>query len=213
MSDNEGFLARWFRRKRIVAARGRERPMPEALKESAQPITGAADSKPETDPIVDLANLPPIDSIEAGSDISAFLAPGVPADLMRAALRRAWSADPAIRDFIGLSENSWDFTAPDGVPGFGSVTAEDVRRLLAQLAGDPKTATGSPAPEPFPDDQGLAPHRSAPSNAKEEPDCGAASVALDHRENAGDIALQHEFEEGECSPPLQRRRYGSALPE
>ena len=29
--------------------------------------------------------------------------------------------DPVIRDFIGLSENSWDFNAPDGIPGFGSL--------------------------------------------------------------------------------------------
>jgi hypothetical protein len=28
-------------------------------------------------------------------------------------------ADPAIRDFVGLSENGWDFTKPDGIPGFG----------------------------------------------------------------------------------------------
>jgi hypothetical protein len=41
-----------------------------------------------------------------------------PADLTRATLRRAWSADPAMRGFIGLSENSWDFNATDGVPGF-----------------------------------------------------------------------------------------------
>ena len=59
-----------------------------------------------------------------------------PPDLTRAALRRAWSADPSIRDFIGLSENSWDFNAPGGVPGFGSLTAEDARRLLARAMGE-----------------------------------------------------------------------------
>ena len=37
-------------------------------------------------------------SITAATDIRAFLAPGVPAELTRAALRRAWTADPAIRD-------------------------------------------------------------------------------------------------------------------
>jgi hypothetical protein len=51
---------------------------------------------------------------------------------MQAALRRAWSVDPAIRTFIGLSENSWDFNAAGGVPGFSSLTAEDARRLLAR---------------------------------------------------------------------------------
>jgi hypothetical protein len=75
----------------------------------------------------DVANLPSIESIGAGSDIGAFLAADVPAELTLAALRRAWSADPTIRDFLGLAENSWDFDAPGGVPGFGSITREDVR--------------------------------------------------------------------------------------
>jgi hypothetical protein len=75
----------------------------------------------------------PIESPGTGIEAATFLAAGAPAGLPRAALRRAWSADPAIRDFIGLSENSWDFTAPDGVPGFGALTAEDARQLMTQL--------------------------------------------------------------------------------
>lgn len=81
----------------------------------------------------DTANLLPIGSISAGSDIRPFLSAIVPADLTRAALRRAWSVDPTIRNFIGLSENSWDFNAAGGVPGFGALTAEDSRRLLARV--------------------------------------------------------------------------------
>ena len=46
----------------------------------------------------DAASLPAIDSIGAGSDIRAFLEVGVPADLTRAALRRVWLTDPAIRE-------------------------------------------------------------------------------------------------------------------
>jgi hypothetical protein len=52
--------------------------------------------------------------------------------LTRAALRRAWSADQAIRDFIGLSENSWDFNAPEGVPGFGSLATDGPGQLPAR---------------------------------------------------------------------------------
>jgi hypothetical protein len=32
---------------------------------------------------------------------------------------RALWRDPAIQNYVGLSENSWDFNAPGGVPGFG----------------------------------------------------------------------------------------------
>ena len=34
-------------------------------------------------------------------------------------------ADPAIRDFVGPSENGWDFTKPDTIPGFGSMPHHD----------------------------------------------------------------------------------------
>jgi hypothetical protein len=68
--------------------------------------------------------LPPIEAIDAGSDIRAFLAPGVPAELTRAALRRAWSADPAIRNFVGLSENSSELNALNGGSGFDGAAAE-----------------------------------------------------------------------------------------
>jgi hypothetical protein len=85
-----------------------------------------------TESPLNAANLPPIESIGAGSDIRPFLAPDVPADLTRAALRRAWSTDPAIRDFVGLSEDSWDFNAQDRVPGFGSLP----RQLLARTTGE-----------------------------------------------------------------------------
>lgn len=97
----------------------------------------------------DTASLPPIPTISAGSDIRSFLSAGVPADLKRAALRRAWSVDATIRDFIGLSENSWDFNA-GGVLGFGSLTAEDSRRLLARVmeAKESLDATASSATAP-----------------------------------------------------------------
>jgi hypothetical protein len=81
--------------------------------------------------------LPSIDSITAATDIRGFLAPGVPAELTRAALRRAWVADPKIRDFIGIAENQWDFTAADSIPGFGPLgPLDDVRRMLARVMGD-----------------------------------------------------------------------------
>jgi hypothetical protein len=90
--------------------------------------------------------LPPIEAIGTDSSIRPFLASGVPPDLTRAALRCAWSTDLTIREFIGLSESSWDFNAP-GVPGFGSLTADDARRLLARMmegtkSSDPERLAG-----------------------------------------------------------------------
>jgi hypothetical protein len=163
----------------------------------------APNSAQEPGELVDLASLPPIESIGAGSDVRAFLTPGVPADLARAALRRAWSAEPAIRDFIGLSENSWDFTAPDGVPGFGSVTEEEARLLLRQILGKPNAA------EAF---ERLS-HDQITDGAKEEPELGDDHAGAEPRADATYLAPQHEFGTPEFQPRLQRPRHGGALPE
>ena len=138
MSGDNTFLARWSRRKRAAAPDARERPKPEnAGGGAASRASAAALSPGEAQPLFDPASLPPIESIVAGSDISAFLAAGVPADLTRVALRRVWSSDPMIRDFVGLSENSWDFNAPGAMPGFGPIGKDEVARLVTRLLGDP----------------------------------------------------------------------------
>ena len=82
------------------------------------------------------ASVPPIESITADTDIRAFLAPGVPGDLARDALRRAWATDPKIRDFVGLADYDWDFNAPGSLPGFGSLEMTyELRQIAAQVVG------------------------------------------------------------------------------
>ena len=85
----------------------------------------------------DPAILPPIESIDAQTNIMVFLQSGVPDQLRLAALRRAWTADPAIRDFKGPQENSWNFNDPNGIPGFGELGPEvDVKRMVAKILGE-----------------------------------------------------------------------------
>jgi hypothetical protein len=222
MSNDEGFLARWSRRQRGAAPTARGQQKPKNTGDAAASKAAAASLPPEeTQSLFDPASLPPIESIGAGSDIRPFLTVGVPADLTRAALRRAWSADPAIREFIGLSENSWDFSAVGGVPGFGSLTAEDARRLLARVPGETEALDPArPAAERLSDDQALVPSSEAgqqvpgsvPDQMKlmRDPD-------VDHRNpmrgaETSNIAMQHEGER-EFRPPLPRRRHGGALPD
>jgi hypothetical protein len=151
MSEPENFLSRWARLKRQgdQAGQGRDAAAEGEAPDGAAPATTAEDSRtqasaaeataaPAEEPAFDISKLPPIESITAATDIRAFLAPGVPPDLARAALRRAWVADPAIRDFVGIAENQWDFNDPNGIPGFGSLgPLDDVRKLVAQVIGDP----------------------------------------------------------------------------
>jgi hypothetical protein len=202
MSGDEGFLARWSRRKRRAVSKTQDRPQPAPADQSAVPVP------PGEAPPVDPATLPPIETIGAGSDIRAFLAAGVPADLTRAALRRAWSADPTIRDFVGLSENSWDFAAPGGVPGFGSVTQDEVRRLLERLAEEPQAAdpAAKTASADRPDVPAAAPGRAPTDRAGSVAACGPT---MPGQENA---APQHDGARRESLAPLQHRAHGGALP-
>jgi hypothetical protein len=151
MTDREAFLTRWSRRKREAAATGTE-PIAE---ETAVPAVAENEkSEPPNMPPVPASQpaseveLPPIESINAGTDVRAFLEDGVSQDLARAALRRAWSSDPAIRDFVGLSENAWDFNAPEGVPGFGPFAPDAARQLVAQVFGETNAASGAEASVP-----------------------------------------------------------------
>jgi hypothetical protein len=126
MSDEEGFLTRWSRRKRAAA----QPPAPEPF--SAPPEAAPeAPAVPEFNP----ASLPSVESLTLESDLTAFLRAEVPAALRQAALRRMWSLDPVIRDYIGPADYAWDFNAPDGVPGFALELGGDVKRLLAQAIG------------------------------------------------------------------------------
>lgn len=125
-SKIDRFLERWSRRKRLAMRRG------------GNALGAAADVADDDQDAFDLSRLPPIEDIKAATDLRAFLAPGVPVELTRAALRRAWTADPAIRDFVEIAENQWDFGKPRTVPGFGSLdVTPELRRLVEQLCGDP----------------------------------------------------------------------------
>jgi hypothetical protein len=134
MTDPENFLSRWARRKRDAAEDAAPEP---GVSGNASPQTGTFEAQPSVSPeskrtpetAFDPASLPSLDSIGAQTDIRAFLQAGVPPDLVRAALRRAWTADPAIRNFKGLQENDWDFNDPNSMFGFGELGPDfDVKK-------------------------------------------------------------------------------------
>lgn len=141
MSEPKNFLERWSQRKREAAnADAREaaaEKFHEDQVEEGRPATPAPhdDGVSPDKPVFDPASLPSIDSIGADTDIRDFLRPDVPADLTRAALRRAWSSDPTIRDYVGPVENGWDFTDPNAIPGFGTIEPSEIPRLLGRVFG------------------------------------------------------------------------------
>jgi len=148
----EDFLKRWSRRKREADFAKPVPPEKETGETGAiAPETAAADKRADAE--FDITTLPPIESINAVSDITAFLRAGVPVELTRAALRRVWTADPAIRNFVGLAENAWDFTDPNAMTGFGPLESTDeVRRMIAQVVDQIGEAARTKAEEERPSD-------------------------------------------------------------
>jgi len=152
MTGPENFLERWSRRKLTKADPAAAEEQAAGDGQQAESTDPTSDVQPETE-LFDPASLPPIETIDAKTDVTAFLRPGVPPDLTRAALRRAWTSDPAIRDFVGLAENSWDFNDPQAMHGFGAIDPADAARLFAQAVGQvlaPPTETKNQAPQKDP---------------------------------------------------------------
>jgi hypothetical protein len=219
MSDEE-FLARWSRRKREAKVAA-DAPAPAQTAETpnpASPVTAEDPANAE----VDLSSLPPIDSITAATDVTAFLRQGIPQDLSRAALRRAWAADPAIRDFVGLAENAWDFNDPHAMPGFGPLdySDEQLGALVDRIVGGVRGAADS-LTTAIPEQKDASP--SADSNHEPLLESRASETVADlspAEEISSDeppsapAAVQPEapqsVESDQTSP--RRRTHGSALP-
>ena len=219
--EGEGFLSRWSRRKREAAA-APEPAAPEPAAEAPaelpadQPLDVQAEAAPAEPakprqaccpipnlPEIDLASLPRIEDLTAQSDFSLFLRPGIPQALRNAALRRMWSLDPAIRDYIGPVEYQWDFNAPGGLPfGFANELAGDIGRLLAQAIGKVEELVG-----PEPDD--ASPGTADGGGEGDAPVAESPVAAVPPDEPAP--APLPEAEEPAPSLPI-RRRHGGALP-
>ena len=138
-SAPENFLTRWSLRKLANRTQSAGQDTEHEPRHENGAIENGAVAKERKDGDArdgspfDPAQLPPLDSIGADTDITAFLRRDVPPELTRAALRRAWTSDPAIKNFVGLVENGWDFNDPSAMSGFGPISAEEVARLAGKL--------------------------------------------------------------------------------
>ena len=215
MSEPENFLARWSRRK-TEAEQPAERAPDAAAKAEQQKQPGgvAAEAKQEDKKEeVDLSKLPPVESIGPETDIRAFLQKGIPPELTRAALRRVWTSDPAIRNFIGIAENQYDFATGSDIPGFGPLTpADDVARMVRQIMGEGLPRPPSPLePEPSAQADAEASEKSVePSAVAEISPPSQQMAALDDAPPEDAAAQQDEVGEQEDSPAPHS--HGGALP-
>jgi hypothetical protein len=232
MSGSEGFLSRWSRRKR------------EGLQESepANPVDKPGEDDHASDKVsphnasapaesaFDPASLPAIESITAETDISGFLAADVPSDLTRAALRRAWTSDPKIRNFVGLADYDWDFNAAGSMAGFGPLDIVGAVRKVGEGIAEPNRtgaeasdgldpAATTPKTQPIASEAGLEGDRpaavEADNQARQTADAATQSSTSPHRhEPVGHrvIALQDKAERHDEIGSFIKRRHGGALP-
>jgi septal ring-binding cell division protein DamX len=251
----EDVLARWSRRKRQSAAATAQPALPQDARPPATTapertagamtsgttdapsdrVAGEPPSEPKSlerksfDPeSFDPASLPSIDSITAETDIRGFLAPGVPADLARAALRRVWTSDPKIRDFVGLADYAWDFNKAGEMAGFGPLDMTDeVRRQLMRMLGDGPMGAPDQPPESLPaaaqvtESPGTSAATPVPaaspaqaSGQDERADTQDESSSRDPLPQCDEVsaAAQHDAEGHSQGETVIRRAHGRALP-
>jgi hypothetical protein len=213
---SEDFLSRWSRRKQAAA-------------QAAEPAksTRDAESAPgPAAPVFDPAGLPAIESITAETDIRAFFAAGVPTELTRAALRRVWTSDPKIRDFVGLADYDWDFNQPGSMAGFGPLEGADALRAQATRWVAPRTVDSAdttsnhvpgaeqtaPSPTVLDRDRSNQPTGIASEDGPSQkfgvsPEGDGLAPAPEH------TAVQQQPQKREDVQSVARRRHGRALPE
>jgi hypothetical protein len=249
MSEPENFITRWSRRKH-EAAQEAEAAKPAAAPEAAPEGARADDDRQRSDAAAparedtgepqqsafEPEKLPPIESITAESDIRAFLRPGVPPDLTRAALRRVWATDPKIRDFVGLADYDWDFNTPGAIAGFGALEpSEELRQQVARMVGRSLADGESEKPSPTPPEAPQASPSIATSNesraatavapsGQEQSNRGAPDSQPDNtapdlhnsqtipQRGKENVAMQTDIESPSDHRLTTKRSQGSALP-
>lgn len=228
-AGRDNVFARWSRLKQ--AARYSSTAGPQNDRLSPDEVAAPADTGEQLAPAIvepeaaePAEPLPRVEDLTAQSDLSAFLRKGVPKMLKRAALRKMWSLDPAIRDHIGPSEYAWDFNSPGSMAGFGPLKASSEPGVdFLSSGGNPTdpapAAMASQAPEKAPatsavlaDEDVNAPADGSDSVTPDSsiepanphtPSADGAGNAIDRDEDAG---------AAESSPIDRQRRHGGAMP-
>lgn len=249
MSDTgdggEGFLGRWSRLKRQPApVETPERPgqdMPAGVtpgEDSNEPAS-VSPSVATGPGLPDLPELPSLESITAATDMRVFMHPAVPDSIRNAALRKLWTVDPAIRDFVSPAlDYAYDWNTPGGAPGYGPLgVGDDVARMLseavngftrpaAQDPGDGSSDPSAPAQGQQPDGMPAAPDAieapeptsmAAAGDPSPPPEAvrvtlHAPEVTADDRSAVRPAPLAGPEPRAEVLPAGARRRHGGALP-
>jgi hypothetical protein len=218
----DGFLSRWSQRKRAAtkavlgAETGLAGPLEandlgadlqgeEAGRSARLPITEPCPEHAQAEVVGVLS----IADITADTDMTTFLRKEVPEALRNEALRRAWSLDPKIRDYVcEAREYAYDWNMPHNVPGNGPLwQSENLKKMVEAIIGPPSSVPEGNREEQAGlsvDRDDLRPH-----------DAPAAELSR-VRSGLNDATQQEPKPQvdapGETSSVVGRRRHGGATP-
>jgi hypothetical protein len=109
---DEGFLRRWSRRKAEAQSAATAPIEDSEERPEGAPVGLEQSAEPEKPALIDPKDLPAIDTLDATSDFTVFMRPGVPLELRNQALRKLWRSDPLLANLDGLLEYGEDYSLP-----------------------------------------------------------------------------------------------------
>lgn len=138
---DEGFLSRWARRKQAAGYAGQDEAgtgedsetleqVAESPPESPEGDSDATEAQPDAtpEPPGD-EDMPPLESIDEGGSVAAFLSPKVSASLRRTALRRLWR-QPEFSGEDMLDDYALDYTKREPL---GDIVTAEMKYRAEQL--------------------------------------------------------------------------------
>jgi hypothetical protein len=145
---DEGFLRRWSRRK-AEAQSAATAPVADSGDPPGE-APGGLEQSAERENLapIDPKDLPAVDTLNATSDFTVFMRPGVPLELRNQALRKLWRSDPVLANLDGLLEYGEDYSLPSW-PKDAIRTAYKVGRgFLEQVSDGAEHADQARSTEP-----------------------------------------------------------------
>jgi len=225
MSDADGFLARWSKRKSEVRsgrsdvdttadrsappgafptpipepsspARAALSPGPDREKADSANATPAA-ARPEAEP---LPTMEDVALLTRDSDYSRFARPGVEPGVRNAAMKRLFS-DPHFNVMDGLDTYIDDYGKPDPIP-LSMLRRMNQSRLLGLFADEPAQGEDPPPVLANPDGMTLTPVAQSSADEAVEPPAAASEAQPD---DDADLRLQQDDATGRPGPATGSR--------
>ena len=141
-NDDEGFVARWSRRKIEEKEPSKDTKSEVSKLEEGGPLDADSIRDEGDEGKTNVDDLPDVETLNESSDYTPFLKEGVPEKLKRMALRKLWKSNPAFGFIDGLDDYDEDYSAIGMVaqeiftnykPGKGMVDPDETEEEIDEV--------------------------------------------------------------------------------